>query len=106
MSDQSWYLARLLMKCSAKVDNEPLFSEEFVLLRGGCYDEVHEKAETKGRNMAHSNLNDEGHEVRWTFQSVLEIRRLIDDELMDGCELYARICSTPPDVMPKGLLDE
>jgi hypothetical protein len=106
MSDQSWYLARLLMKCSAKVDNEPLFSEEFVLLRGGSYDEVYEKAETKGRKMAHSYLNDEGHEVRWTFQSVLEIRRVIDDELIDGSELFARTCSTPPDVVPKGPLDE
>jgi hypothetical protein len=104
MSDQSWYLARLLMKCSANVENEPLFLEEFILLRGGSYDEAYEKAETKGRSMAHSYLNDAGGEVQWAFQSVLEIRRLIDDELVDGSELYSRTCSTPPDVVPKGAI--
>jgi hypothetical protein len=32
MSVQFWYLVRILMMCSANVDNEALFSEEFVLV--------------------------------------------------------------------------
>lgn len=106
MSVQFWYLVRILMRCSAEVDNEPLFSEEFVLVRATSYDEAYGKAETKGGTLNHSYQNDSGIEVCWTFQSVLEVRRIMDDDIGDGCEIYARTWSTPPEVVPKNILDE
>jgi Domain of unknown function (DUF4288) len=94
------------MKCSEDVDREHLFSEEFVLLRGSNYEETYRKAEAKGKAMAHSYLNDAEREVRWDFQAVLEIRLVMEDELVDGSEIYARTSSSPPEVVPRGVLDE
>jgi hypothetical protein len=106
MSVQFWYLVRVLMGCSVDIDGEPLFSEEFVLVRAVSYDEAYGKAEAKGQELCHSYQNDAGVEVCWTFRSVLEVRRIMDDDIGDGCEIYARTWSTPPEVVPKGILDE
>ena len=50
------------MRCSANVDNEPLFSEEFVLVRAPSYEEAYRKAEVKGDGLSHSYRNDAGDE--------------------------------------------
>jgi hypothetical protein len=95
------------MRSSVNVNNEALFSEEFVLVRAASYEEAYRKAEAKGGGlMSHSYQNDAGEEVRWTFESILEVKRTIDDDIGDGCEIYARILSTPPAVVPRGRLDK
>jgi hypothetical protein len=106
MSDQVWYVARILLRCSAVVDDQPLFSEEFVLLKAASYAEAHHKAEVKGGSLGHSYLNGAGDEVRWTFQAVLEVKRTVDHAIGDGSEIYARTWSTPPEVIPQSPLDE
>jgi hypothetical protein len=94
------------MRSSVNVENEPLFSEEFVLVRAVSYEEAYGKAEAKGVSLSHSYQNDAGEEVRWTLESILEVKRTIDDDIGDGCEIYARISSTPPAVVPRGILDK
>jgi len=106
MSVQFWYLVRILMMCSANVDNEALFSEEFVLVQAVSYNEAYGKAEAKGANLSHTYQNDAGDEVRWMFESILEVRRIMSDEIGDGSEIYARTWSTPPPVVPRGGLDK
>jgi len=106
MNAQFWYVVRILMRCSVCVDNEPLFSEEFVLMRAASYEEAYRKAEAKGKELSHSYENDAGTEVRWILESILEVRRVTSDVLGDGCEIYARTWSTPPEVVPRGILDK
>ena len=105
MSSQFWYLVRILMRCSANFDNEALFSEEFVLVRAVSYEEAYGKAEAKSVGLSHSYQNDVKGEVRWIFESILEVKRIMSDDIGDGCEIYARIWSTPPAVVPRGILD-
>ena len=97
---QSWYIARILMKCSVPVDGGDLFSEEFVLMKGSSQQEVRTKAASKGESMNHSYANDTGDRVEWTFQTVLEVKGTVDKELGDGAELYARLCSEFPELVP------
>lgn len=87
------------MQCSVETDGSQLFSEEFVLLRGSSLEEVRMKATSKGESMNHSYANDVGELVEWSFQGVLEIKETVDDELQDGAELYARLCSKAPEVV-------
>jgi hypothetical protein len=37
------------------------------------------------------------------FESILEVRRIMSDEIGDGSEIYARTWSTPPPVVPRGV---
>jgi hypothetical protein len=106
MSNQFWYVVRILMRSSVSVDNETLYSEEFALVRAVSYEEAYGKAEAKGVGLSHSYQNDAGKEVRWIFESILEVKRTIDDDIGDGCEVYARLSSTPPAVVPRGILDK
>ena len=93
MNAPSWCVARILMQCSVEIEGRHLFSEEFVLLRGSSAEEVRVKAASKGESTNHSYANDVGEQVRWSFQTVLEVKETVDEELQDGTELYARLCS-------------
>jgi hypothetical protein len=101
-----WYMARILLRCSGDIDDEPLYSEEFVLLQGETYAEAHDKAEAKGRALSHSYLNGAGSEVRWSFEAVLEVKRIMDHEIADGSEVYARTWSIPPEIVAQSPLDD
>ncbi len=100
MNTPSWYIARILMQCSVEIEGGQLFSEEFVLLRGGSVEEVRMKAASKGESMNHFYANDAGERVEWSFQTVLEVKETVDEELQDGAELYARLCSEAPEIVP------
>lgn len=102
----SWYLARLLMKSSINYDSGSLFMEEFVLTRADSYDEAYAKASNKGVTMEHSYLNERGETIYWSFQCVLEIKEVIDDEILDGTEIYARTLLEAPDIVPRTSLDD
>jgi hypothetical protein len=88
------------MKCSISVDGSPLFSEEFVLIEGHSQHEARAKAAAKGESMNHSYANDTGEQVEWTFEAVLEVKETVDQELGNGAELYARLCSETPELVP------
>jgi hypothetical protein len=75
-------------------------------MRAGSYVEAHHKAEVKGESLSHSYLNGAGNEVRWIFQAVLEVKRILDHNIGDGSEIDAGTWSTPPEVVPQGPLDE
>jgi Domain of unknown function (DUF4288) len=106
MTTLYWYLARILTRCSVEIDQEELFSEEFVLLRAASYEEAHRKALAKGETLRHSYLNGAREEVKWSPESVLEVKRILTDNIEDGCEIYARLLSVAPDVVPRGTLAE
>lgn len=94
------------MKASVGLQQKPLFSEEFVLLRAESYEEAYGKSGAKGVSMEHSYLNDEKEKVCWTLQGVLEVRQLLDEEITDGTEVYSRTVSEPLEIVPRSPLYE
>lgn len=100
MTALTWYLTRILMRCiSTSATEEPLFSEEFVLLKANDYEEACTKAKAKGNTMSHSYRNAEEQEVQWIFQSVLEVKEVMESDLHDGAEIYSKLCSSPPEAV-------
>jgi hypothetical protein len=85
------YIAVIIYKStSVSGDKQPLYEESFVLLRATDEAEARSKALAHARNACVSYDNVEGETIRWSLQRVLEVKPVLQDELQDGAELYAR----------------
>ena len=92
MNKTTWYTVVIAMECL--LENEPedqLFSEELVIISAASPNEAESKAQAKGISMNHTYLNENQQRVTWVFRSVLEVHKVIHDELKDGTEIYSRM---------------
>ncbi|MCF2530249.1 DUF4288 domain-containing protein [Yinghuangia soli] len=69
---------------------EPLYQESFVLLRADGAEDAREKAGAHGRGQQTAYVNAEGNTVSWTHKAVVDVSEVLDADLGDGAELYAR----------------
>ncbi|NUS42461.1 MAG: DUF4288 domain-containing protein [Mycobacteriaceae bacterium] len=85
------YVAVLLSEASSDAaDHEPLFQESFVLLAAESLEEARENAVMHGRGQETSYRNEDGERITWRLRTVVDVNEVLDPELADGAEIYAR----------------
>jgi len=87
-----WFGVSLLYRSSEPLDAQGihLFEERIVLL--GAVDEVNawQRAMQLGPSLDEQYINAEGNQVVWTFERVLEVKVILEDQLGDGVEVFHR----------------
>jgi Domain of unknown function (DUF4288) len=87
----SFYVAVILYESSSDVpDYKPLYQESFVLLKATSLEEAEAKALAYGTQEQVSYQNENQETIRWSLKQVIDVNSVLDDELDDGSELYAR----------------
>jgi hypothetical protein len=85
------YVAVLLFEASGDAAGRaPLFQESFVLLAADSPAEAREHAVSHGRGRETSYRNEDGEPVTWRLRTVVDVNEVLDPELGDGAEVYAR----------------
>lgn len=88
---RSFYVAVILHEASVSApDYRPLYSETFVLIEAGSVEEAREKAQSHGRSDEVRYENQFGETVTWSLRRVVDVNSILDDDLVDGAELYVR----------------
>lgn len=83
------YIAVLLTE-AATPGHPPLYQESFVLLAAADADAARARAEAHGRALETTYTNPDGEPVTWTLRHVVDVAEVLDGDLGDGAELYAR----------------
>jgi uncharacterized protein DUF4288 len=93
-----WYMAVLVM--SSKVEGTPLTEPavdlQYRLVRADSNDEAYTQALELGGNEGHSYLNAEGQTVSWNCLGLHDLCEIVDDNLVDGTEVYSQIVRADP----------
>jgi hypothetical protein len=87
----NWFLAKMVYRIiCGDGDHKPQFDEQLRLIK--AQDEFHafQKAQLIGEREQDNFLNAAQKPVHWKFVDVSELHKL--EELMDGAEMYSRIC--------------
>jgi Domain of unknown function (DUF4288) len=89
--EPSCYVAVILYESSSDVpEYQPLYQESFVLLKATSLEEAEAKALAYGTQEQVSYQNENRETIRWSLKQVIDVNSVLDDELDDGSELYAR----------------
>lgn len=84
------YIAILLSESSSGADREPLFCEDIVLIHATSTDDARVRAAQRGESASTTYLTADGAEVRWTFVQVVDVAPILDEDLTQDADLYAR----------------
>lgn len=97
MSEESWYLAVLVVECSVGDDTagEPLIDLQYRLVRAGGGEDAHRKALELGDSAEHAYDNADGETVRWEFAGLHDLRELDNQDLAHGAEVYSTLRRRP-----------
>lgn len=86
-----FYIAVLLYESTAESgDKEPMYEESFVLLQAANEEEARARALEHGRKQETRYVSMEGKTINWALKHVVDVSPVLEDELKDGSELYAR----------------
>jgi len=71
---------------------DPTLEEDSIrYVIAGDDDEAREKGAALGKAAEHSYSNEAGKEVRWRFQSIVDVQEFCADDICDGVEVYSRM---------------
>ena len=91
---KDFYIAILLYESVSESgepgSKEPMYEESFVLLQASSEEEARNRALGHASQQCTSYENAEGERIRWSLRHVIDVSQVLDDELVDGAELYAR----------------
>ena len=88
---RSMYVAVILHGTTSAAPNyRPLYSETIVLIEAASLGEAEDKARAHGLRGEVSYDNEFGETITWSLKRVVDVNSVLDDELGDGAELYAR----------------
>ena len=87
-----WFGVSLLYKSSEPLNAQgiPLFEERIVLLSAVDEANAWQRAVQLGPSLDEQYINAEGNQVVWTFERVLEVKVILEDQLGDGVEVFHR----------------
>jgi len=110
MNEEFWYLAVLVVESSVGEDEarEPLVDLQCRLVRAVNAEDAYLKALALGDSEEHSYENADGETVRWKFAGLHDLRKLDDQDLVHGAEVYStlRRRASSHYVVPKHRLTE
>ena len=85
------YIAVLLYESTSESgDKTPLYEESCVLLQAPNEEEARARAVEHARRQDVPYESAEGKTIHWSLKHVVDVSPVLDDELKDGAELYAR----------------
>ncbi|MCH8614166.1 DUF4288 domain-containing protein [Arsenicicoccus dermatophilus] len=85
------FVAVLLSHSSSQAQGYvPLWSEDLVLIHADSPEEARTRAAERGRAAATSYRNDRGESIVWTFDRVVDVAPLLDEDLAQDADLYTR----------------
>ena len=85
-----WYTINILFKGEISAGSTSLYQESIYLLECITEQEAREKAIEIAHEEEHEYKNEEGHKVKWLFDSVLSIYEINSDIITSGIEIYSR----------------
>lgn len=71
-------------------DSSPLYEERFTLVTAPSQEAAVAKANRLIASVTHRYRSVEGNEVAWTCKQVIDVAPLVDNEFVDGAEIYGR----------------
>jgi hypothetical protein len=108
MSRARWFIAVLVVRSrvGSQTDEQPLLDLQFRLIHADDSEAAYTRALELGAQSGQSYRNAEGHEVRWEFMGLNDLREVDDQHLQDGTEVYSQLARDDADkaVVPKGKL--
>jgi Domain of unknown function (DUF4288) len=85
------YIAVILYKSTSDVPGYlPLYQECFVLIKATSIEKAQEKALAHGNQEQVTYQNENQETITWSFEQLIDVNVVLDDQLDDGSELYAR----------------
>jgi hypothetical protein len=86
-----FYIAIILYESNSDISGYlPLYQECFVLIKATSIEEAQEKALAHGNQEQVTYQNENQEIITWSLKQVIDVNPVLDDELDDGSELYAR----------------
>ncbi|QBD83167.1 DUF4288 domain-containing protein [Ktedonosporobacter rubrisoli] len=87
---QNFYIAVLLYESAADAqDYQPLYEECFILVKAATREEA-EKQAIAYAGQPYSYTNEYGEKITWSLKRIVDINKVLDDQLNGVSELYAR----------------
>ena len=87
-----WYAAKIKFKCEVD-DNvhelNDLYEDSIRIYRAINLDDALKKSEVVGRDVEHCYLNEDGNQVKWKFEKVVEVQSTEETDLEDGMEVFS-----------------
>ncbi|HEX5745004.1 MAG TPA: DUF4288 domain-containing protein [Archangium sp.] len=88
---QQLYIAVLLYESTSESGGKkPLYEESFVLIQATSEEEARARAADHARRQEARYENAEGEHIRYSLKHVVDVSPVLDGDLKDGAELYAR----------------
>ncbi|MDQ1304492.1 MAG: hypothetical protein QG671_319 [Actinomycetota bacterium] len=85
------FIALLLSRSSSdRQGYRPLWQEDVVLLRAASLTEARAKARARGEQAQTSYANEYGETIVWTFERIVDVAEVIEDDLSGDADLYSR----------------
>lgn len=91
MKEQKRYIAIALYEFSCPTpDYDPLFQESWLIVESSSQEAARQKAEALARQNEGSYQNEAGETITIKLRHIVDVSPLLDQEIRDGSELYAR----------------
>ncbi|MEL6493752.1 MAG: DUF4288 domain-containing protein [Cyanobacteria bacterium J06623_7] len=88
-SDKSFYLAVILYQSSSG-SQPPLYEECFTLIKANSLEKARQRAKDCATKAECSYLTEDGKTVSHSLIKIVDINNVLDDDLQDGGNIYAR----------------
>lgn len=86
-----FYIAVLLYESTSDSgDKKPMYEESFVLLQATNEEEARARALEHARRQDVRYESAEGKAIHWSLKHLVDVSPVLDEDLKDGAELYAR----------------
>ncbi|MFH8405057.1 DUF4288 domain-containing protein [Streptomyces sp. NPDC018019] len=84
------HIAVVLMESPGTGGSDPLYEESVVLIYAADEADARRRAERRARSRETSYLNDRGETVSWCFKRVVDVCAVLEEDLTQDADLYAR----------------
>jgi hypothetical protein len=79
-----YFSALILEKATVGEDPAPLFCENVVIFEAGSIEDARMAAQEYGETQAHSYVNEDGQQVSWSLERVVDVQEILDQPIKHG----------------------
>jgi hypothetical protein len=89
----NWYVTVLIVRCriEGELPDKPLFDRQIRVIQASNAEAAFQRAMKLGEEENHSYKNNEGKTVAWEFVGLGDLCQLLDEQIIDGTEIYSRL---------------
>lgn len=88
-----WFSAKCIFvsKIDGHLLSEPLCEESIILFEAESLESARQSALDLAKKAEHSYKNEQGEEVEWRFEELIEVQDLCEEQLYSGVEVFSRL---------------